>query len=257
MPDARVERNELPSRPVRTIIVDDEPIALAGLRDMIAAYSWIEIVGEAFSGPGAVELIDRLQPDLVLMDIQMPGFSGLEVLQRISHAPYMVFTTAYAQHAVTAFELGALDYLLKPFGAERLESTLARVRAAIGEPNPALADRFAEAMRQGPMSRLFVRSGASIVPVDVGDVSHFTAWGDYVVAHVGGSRHILHVALNRLETRLDARQFVRIHRAHIVNMSAVAAFRREAKGRVVAVLRDGSKLPVSRAKAQLFRELGV
>jgi two-component system LytT family response regulator len=257
MSNGRMQRQEPVARLVRTIVVDDEPIALEGLRDMVAAHSWIEVVGEATSGPAAVELIDRLQPDLVLLDIQMPGFSGLDVLQRITHKPYVVFTTAFAQHAVTAFELGALDYLLKPFGATRLESTLTRVRAALGEPNPALTDRFAEAMRQGPMSRLFVRSGSAIIPIDVDEISYFSTWGDYVIAHVGTSRHILHLALQRLESRLDSAQFVRIHRTHIVNMRAVASFKREARGRVVAVLRDGTKLPVSRGKAQMFRDLGA
>ena len=245
------------SQPVRAILVDDEPIALAGLRDMVRAHDWITVVGEAMSGPAAIEAIERLKPDLVLLDIQMPGLSGIEVLRQISHTPYVVFTTAYAQHAVTAFELGALDYLLKPFGAERLAATLARVRAAIGEPNPGLADRFAEAMRQGPMSRLFIRSGNAIVPIDVNDVSYFTAWGDYVIAHVGTSRHILHLALNRLEARLDAERFARIHRAHIVHMAHVVSFRAEGAGRMVAVMRDGVRLPVSRGKAPLFRRLGV
>ena len=247
----------LAPQPVRALLVDDEPIALEGLRDMVRVHEWIAIVGEAMSGPAAIEAIERLKPDLVLLDIQMPGLSGIDVLRQITHSPYVVFTTAFAQHAVTAFELGALDYLLKPFGAERLDATLARVRAALGEPNPGLADRFAEAMRQGPMSRLFIRSGNAIVPVDVNEVSYFTAWGDYVIAHAGTSRHILHLALNRLESRLDAERFVRIHRAHIVNMTHVVAFRTEGAGRMVAVMRDGARLPVSRGKAPLFRGLGV
>ena len=241
---------------VRALIVDDEPVARAGLRRMLAGVTWIELAGEAASGDEAVDAIDLQRPDLVFLDIQMPGMSGLEVLRRVRRVPHVVFTTAFAQHAVTAFELGALDYLLKPFGAERLATTLDRVRAASGEPAPAgTADRLAEAMSQGPISRLFVRQGAAIIPVAVHDVTWFEADGDYVIAHAGKARHVMHVALNRLEHRLDPARFSRVHRAHIVNLDHVAGFRASA-GRMVAVLRDGSSVPVSRSRARELRSLG-
>ncbi|HEX9564765.1 MAG TPA: LytTR family DNA-binding domain-containing protein [Gemmatimonadaceae bacterium] len=242
---------------VRTAVVDDEPIARSGLRALLARVDWIDVVAEAANGPDAVDIIDRVQPDLVFLDIQMPGLSGIDVLRRARHAPHVVFTTAYAQHAVVAFELGALDYILKPFGWERLSTALERSRAAIGEPvsSPA-ADRLAEALGKGPMSRLFVRSGPAIIPVPVGDVAWFQADGDYVVAHTGRARHVMHVSLNRLESRLDPVRFARIHRAHIVNLDHVTAFRPQVKGRLVAQLRDGSQLSVSRARARELRSLG-
>ena len=240
---------------VRALVADDEPVARAGLRHLLAEFDWLSCVGEAASGPAAVVAIEELRPDLVFLDIQMPGIAGTDVLRQITHRPYVVFTTAYAQHAVTAFELGALDYLLKPFGAERLASALDRVRSALGEPSASAVDRLGEALGQGPISRLFVRSGRSILPIAVADTIRFEAVGDYVAVHVGGAQHLLHVALNRLEERLDPARFVRIHRTHIVNLDHVAAFRRQPDGRLLAELRDGSTLPVSRARAQQLRSL--
>lgn len=242
---------------VTALIADDEPVARAGLRDMLGRVAWITCIGEAANGPAAVETIDRLKPELVFLDIQMPGLSGLDVLRRVTHQPFVVFTTAFAQHAVTAFELGALDYLLKPFGAERLETTLERVRAALGEPMPATLDRLTEAMGQGPMSRLFVRSGGSIIPVGIESVVRFEAWGDYVTAYTAKSRHVLHLSLNRLEERLDPARFVRIHRTHIVNLAHVNAFRPRGKGQLVAEMADGSRISVSRARSRVVRELGA
>jgi two-component system LytT family response regulator len=244
--------------PITTLIVDDEPIARAGLRDMLAGVDWVTCIGEAATGPSAVEAINRLRPELVFLDVQMPGMLGTDVLRHLQHQPFVVFTTAYAQHAVTAFELGALDYLLKPFGSERLLTALERVRAAFGEPSPTSAfDRAREALSSGPMSRLFVRSGRSIVPILVSSVAWFEALGDYVAAHVEGRKHVLHLSLNRLETRLDPTRFTRIHRTHIVNLDRVAAFKRLSKGRLVAELSDGTRLPVSRQRAQELRGLGV
>jgi two-component system LytT family response regulator len=245
-----------PSR-VRALIADDEPVARLGLRDMLADVAWITCVGEAASGPAAVDAINTLRPDLVFLDIQMPGLLGTDVLRYVTQQPFAVFTTAYAQHAVTAFELGALDYLLKPFGPERLAKTLERVRSALGEPAPPAFDRLREALSRGPMSRLFVRSGAAIIPVDVASVSWFEARGDYVAAHVGPARHLVHLSLNRLEARLDPRRFARIHRAHIVNLDHVTAFRRHGKGRLMAELRDGARLAVSRTRAHEVRGLGA
>ena len=241
---------------VSVLIVDDEPVARAGLRHMLAAIEWVTCVGEAANGPAAVAAINALRPDLVFLDIQMPGLLGTEVMDRVQHQPFVVFTTAFAQHAVTAFELGALDYLLKPLGPDRLAASLERVRAVLGEPpgTPAFG-RLREALRRGPISRLFVRSGLSIDPVAVADVSWFEAQGDYVSAHVGPAQHVMHLSLHQLEARLDPQRFVRIHRTHIVNLDHVKAFRRHGKGRLAAVLADGTRLAVSRNRARDLRDL--
>lgn len=240
---------------ISTLIVDDEPVARAGLRHMLAEAEWIQCIGEAANGPAAVEAINALKPELVFLDIQMPGLLGTDVLRRVQHQPFVVFTTAYAEHAVTAFELGALDYLLKPFGEDRLRATLDRIRAAVGEPRASSLDRLGEAMSRAPMSRLFVRTGRSIVPLPVGDIVWFEAVGDYIAAHAGQTQHLLHLSLNQLEDRLDPRQFQRIHRTHIVNLDHVSAFRRETSGHLVAELKNGKCLQVSRAKARDLRGL--
>jgi two-component system LytT family response regulator len=242
---------------VTALVADDEGMARAGLRDMLAGFDWVQWVGEASSGPAAVEAINALKPELVFLDIQMPGLLGTEVLARVTHRPFVVFTTAHAQHAVTAFELGALDYLLKPFGAARLAATLERVRSALGEPAglPAL-DRLTEALARGPISRLFVRSGSSVTPIPVAGISWFEARGDYVAAHAGGAKHLLHLSLNRLEERLEPTRFVRIHRTHIVNLDCVKSFRRLDGGRMAAEMVTGEILAVSRAKASEVRRLG-
>ena len=244
------------ARLVTVLIADDEPIARAGLRAMLATVEWVTCIGEAANGPAAVVAINTLRPELVFLDIEMPGLIGTEVMRRVEHHPHLIFTTAWAQHAAAAFELGALDYLLKPFGAERLALTLDRVRATIGESDttPAL-DRYRESQRSGPISRLFVRSGRTIIPIAVDDVSWFAADGDYVAVHVGRARHLIHVSLSRLEARLDASRFVRIHRTSIVNLNRVLAFRAVGKGRVVAQLDDGTQLEVSRSKAKELRDL--
>jgi len=242
---------------VSALIVDDESVARAGLRALLDEVApWVAVAGDASSGPAALEAIESLRPELAFLDIEMPGLSGLDVLRRATHQPYVVFTTAYAQHAVTAFELGALDYLLKPFGRERLALAMERVRAALGEPlGSPIADRLQEALGQGPMRRLFVRSASGVIPLPVEQVGWFEARGDYVGAHVGATRHLLHLSLNRLEARLDPAQFARIHRTHIVNLAQVVAFRSEGSGKLVAELKDGVRLPVSRARARDLRRL--
>jgi two-component system, LytTR family, response regulator len=243
---------------VSTLIVDDEPVARAGLRTMLRAIPWLTVVGEAADGLAAVDAIDRLRPELVLLDVQMPGMLGTEVLQRVKHQPYVVFTTAYVEHAIDAFELGAVDYLLKPFGPVRLIAAMERVRAALGEPAPHPAlERLGTALGHGPISRLFVRSGSALVPLAIDRVAWFAADGDYVIAHADRSRHMLHLSLARLESRLDSQRFLRIHRAHVINLDFVRVFRRGPRGQLVAEMTDGTKLPVSRTRAQQLRHLAV
>jgi len=239
------------------MVVDDEPVARAGLRDMLSSVDWLEIIGEAADGKSAVEMIDRLKPDLVFLDIEMPGLTGTDILSRTRHQPFVVFTTAYGQHAATAFELGALDYVLKPFGQVRLAKALERVRSAMGEPGatPTL-DRLREALGSGVMSRLFVRTGNGVIPVLVSDVVRFEASGDYVTAHTERSKYLLHLPLNKLESRLDPKRFARVHRTHIVNLDHVTAFRRQTRG-FVAEMRDGTRVPVSRERAREIRGLGL
>lgn len=242
---------------VTTLVVDDEPIARAGLKAMLAQFDWLEVIGEAGDGDSAVTAIREMQPQLVFLDVQMPGLVGTEVLRRVERQPLVIFTTAYSEHAVTAFELGAVDYLLKPFGPKRLAAAMERVRGAIGQPvsvDP--IERLSGALGGGPITRLFVKVGGSLVPLSIDRVSRLEADGDYVTVHADGVRHVLHVSLASLEERLDPRRFTRVHRAHLVNLDHVKSFKRDPKGNLEAELADGTRVPVSRARAQDIRSLG-
>ena len=243
---------------VTALIVDDEPVARAGLRAMLTAIDWVSVVGEAADGPAAVKAINELKPELVFMDVQMPGLLGTDVVRRIEHQPLIIFTTAYSQHAVTAFEMSAVDYLLKPFGAVRLAAALERVRSAVGEPAAAgVLERLSGTFAGGPITRLFVRTGGSLIPLPVASISRFDAEGDHVFAYAAGKRHVLNLALSRLEERLDPARFVRVHRTHIVNLDHVRSFRPDARGNLRAELADGTHVPVSRSRAQALRKLGL
>ena len=239
---------------VTTLVVDDEPVARAGLKGMLSAFDWIEVIGEAADGQSAARGIETMKPELVFLDVQMPGLLGTDVLRQINHRPFVIFTTAYSQHAVTAFELGAVDYLLKPFGPARLAAAMERVRGAIGEPSSVDAiERLSGALGGGPISRLFVRVGNATVVLPVDRVTRLEADGDYVVAHAGGARHLLHLSLSSLLARLDPKRFTQVHRAHVVNLDHVRAFKRDTRGNVEAELNDGTRVPVSRARAQELR----
>ena len=243
---------------ITTVVIDDEPVARAGLRAMLTAFDWVDVVGEAADGPAAIAAINSLKPELVFLDVQMPGMLGTDVARRIEHQPFIIFTTAYTQHAVTAFELSAVDYLLKPFGPARLAKAMERVRSAVGEPAAeGVLERLSGVIAGGPISRLFVRVGGALVPIAVDTVSRFEAAGDYVTAHVEKSRHIIHLSLNRLEERLNAERFLRVHRTHIVNLDHVRAFKRDSRGNLEAEMKDGTRLPVSRTRAQALRKLGL
>jgi two-component system LytT family response regulator len=225
---------------------------------MLTGFDWVEVVGEAVDGEAAVEAIERLKPELVFLDVKMPGMTGIDVLHRIQQQPYIIFTTAFSQHAVSAFELGAVDYLLKPFGPARLSAAMERIRAAIGEPaNIGALERLAGTLTNGPISRLFVRTGGNLVPLMATEVMYFEADGDYVIAHTERKSHALNISLSRLEDRLGHERFVRVHRAYIVNLDHVRSFKRDARGNLEAELVTGRRVPVSRARAQQLRSLGL
>jgi two-component system LytT family response regulator len=243
---------------VRTVIVEDEPLARDVLRDFVRGVDWLETVGEAGDGSEAVRLIDELEPDLVFLDVKLPEVSGLEVLQRITHQPAVVFTTAYERFAVVAFELEAIDYLIKPFGEERFRSTLERVRRRLAEEGAdgkAARDRARAALAGGHLKRLFARRADGIVPIPLDTVSHFEAADDYVSVHSRGETHLLHVTLGELETRLDPERFLRIHRSHIVNVDQIATIREHDDRRLVVILRDGQRIVASRSGSRDLRGL--
>jgi two-component system LytT family response regulator len=250
---------------IRTLVVDDEPLARETVRVRLERERDVEVVGEAGDGPAAVDAIRRLAPDLVVLDIQMPGLDGFEVLERaaVDVMPTVIFVTAYDRFAIRAFEVHALDYLLKPFTAERLRQAVAHVRrelardsaVAMREQTAAVLD--ARAAERAPAAappgargfayRLTVRDGDRFVMLRVAEVDWIEAAANYVRLHARGRVFVLRGTMAALETRLDPRQFARIHRSTIVNVDRVREIRPEWHGDFDVVLADGKTLRLSRS----------
>lgn len=244
---------------VRALICEDEPLAVRALREYLKDVDWIEIVGDARDGREAARSIQKLEPDLVFLDVQMPGLTGLEVLEIVTHRPAVVFTTAYDQYAVTAFEEGAVDYLLKPFGRDRLLETLNRVRVRlVGEGVLAAGDGDEVGTRGAagrPTERIFARDRGALVPLEVNDIVRLEAADNGVEVVTPSGRYELDATLTELEGRLDPSDFVRIHRAHIVNLAHVVSIRRYDDRRLSVRLDDGETVVASRRGSRSLREL--
>ncbi|CAN5827965.1 LytTR family DNA-binding domain-containing protein [soil metagenome] len=242
--------------PLTLVIADDEELARDKLRSLAEDLPDVRVVGEAEDGPGALRLIEELRPDLVLLDLSMPGMSGLDVAKRMRHRPAVIFTTAFDQDAVAAFELQAVDYLLKPFDSERFRAAIERARERSGTPDLTDGERLKHALYEsGHLSRLFVRDRNRILVVPTSEIERLEARGDYVALHAGPKRHLVQVAIADMERMLDPGRFVRVHRSHIVNLDFVVAFTTDAKGALEVELRSGTRLSVSRARAQALRNL--
>lgn len=236
---------------LRALIVDDEPLARSLLREYLGAHADVLIVAEASNGLEAVHAIQQLAPDLVLLDIQMPKLTGLEVLQLTGLTRGVIFTTAYDQHAMAAFDLHAVDYLLKPFSQARFDAALARARRLLTEAGEPALERLLAA--QQPLTRVLVPDGAELRVLPLDEVDYIEAQADYVAFHHAGRDHLKPQRISDLETQLDPRQFVRVHRSFIVNLSQVQALERtESDGHAVR-LRSGKRLPVSRSGLERLR----
>jgi len=247
---------------VRALIVEDEPLARKTLRDFAADIDWLEIIGEATDGQIALRMIDDLRPDLVFLDVQIPEMTGLQVLNQARHEPTVVFTTGYDRYAVSAFELEAVDYLLKPFGRERFHQALERVRrnairkSKLPSP-PSQPERLATVGQNiaEPLSRFFVRDARRrIVQVRLDDVSRLIANDDYVAVHVGKDSYLVHITLKDFESRLDHTKFRRVHRSAIVNLDHIAACE-SINRRLLLRFDDGSELFASRAGSKHLQDL--
>lgn len=243
------------------LIAEDEPIARRTLRELIATVPWLACVGEAENGLRAVELIDSLQPDLVFLDVEMPGVTGLEVLERVRYVPAVIFTTAYDRYAVGAFELGAVDYLVKPFGRQRFLAAAERARRTLKSPGERISTvervRVALDSAAEPLSRIFVRDRGAITPVPVGAIERLEAEDDYVAVHADGQRYLVFLPLADFERRLDTGQFLRVHRCHIVNVEHVRRFVPFDGSRLQVEMRDGTRIIASRARSKELRHLAL
>jgi two-component system LytT family response regulator len=243
--------------PIRTLIVDDEPLARKGVRILLEKDPDVRILGEAGDGIEALERIKADRPDLVFLDVQMPEMSGFEVLESLSpdELPLVVFVTAYDQYALNAFQVHALDYLMKPFEDERLQEALDHAKALQrknGTPSTRRLQEMLEATKaeRGRVGRIMVRSGGRITFVRVDDVDWIEAQGDYVCLHTQGKKHLVREKISDLEAQLSAGQFLRIHRSTMINVSRIKEMQPLFHGEYSVVLQDGTRLTMSRS----FRE---
>lgn len=227
---------------MKALIVDDEALARREMRRLLKDHDWVEIVGEAANIEEAFERTRQLNPELIFLDIQMPGGSGFDLLARLDEPPQVIFTTAYDQHAVRAFEVNALDYLLKPIEPERLAAALNKVRsgAATGKPAEVL-------------ERVFVRDGSRCWFIPLREVRLLSAEGNYLRLSWGDLQPLLARPLTVLEQRLDSGLFFRANRSQIINLEFIEAVEVGLGGRLHVQLRGGPEVEISRRQAQLFR----
>jgi two-component system, LytTR family, response regulator len=265
-------------RPLRVLIADDELLARQRIEDLLRGEPDVEVVATAGSGPEAVRLIRELGPDLVFLDVQMPGKTGLEVVREIGVElmPATIFATAWDHHAIEAFDLAAIDYLVKPFEDERFEQAFRRARRTIElEEVDRLKDRLLAALQGGEpaavprgtesppanepyLERMAVETRGKVRVVPVAEIDYIVASGPYAELHVGDRRHLIRESMQSLEERLDPDKFLRIHRSIIVRIELVDVLLRGAGGDYEVQLKDGRKLRVSRSRREeLERRLGV
>ena len=239
---------------IRTVIVDDEDLARERIQSLLEQQPDIEIVGLCSDGTGAIETIDRERPDLVFLDVQMPGMDGFEVVENLDpeHMPAIVFVTAYDGHALRAFEINALDFLLKPFDQARFEKALERARSQVNRDRSSLIDARLVSLLEGLHEerkypeRLIVKSGGRVFFVRTDDIDWVEASGNYVKIHAKGEAHLIRESMKNMETKLDAKIFVRIHRSAIVNIDRIKELEPWFHGEYVVIMRDGTRLTASR-----------
>ena len=236
---------------LRLLIVDDEPLARRLTREYLLKHTDIEIIGECTNGAEAVDAITELNPDLILLDIFMPKLNGLEVLELTGRTQGVIFTTAYDQYALKAFDLHAIDYLLKPFSQARFDEAIARARKLLDSSAADISGLIADTK----VERIVVRDRGQVHIIPLADVDFIEAQDDYICLHWNGKSILKTQSLSSLETQLDSQIFVRIHRSVIVKLDAVKCLERISKDTQVAVLHSGEKLPVSRAGYERLKSL--
>jgi two-component system LytT family response regulator len=241
---------------LRVAIVDDEDLARAVVREYLTAMPDVEVVAECANGFEAVKAVSELQPDVLLLDVQMPKLNGFEVLELIGRDVAVVFITAYDQYAIRAFEVHAVDYLLKPFAADRLAAALDRVRERLGRGETLPIQELAAAQpSQGHARRILVRDGPRVHVLPVEKIDYVQAQDDYVCFRCEGKEYLKEQTLGELETVLDPAKFVRIHRSFLLNLDRLARVELDERENRVAVLTDGRRLPISRTGHTRLSEL--
>lgn len=249
---------------IRVMIVDDEPLARDTIRGLLAGDSGVEVVGEARNGVEAATAVAALRPDLLFLDVRMPGLNGFEVLEAAGDAPpAVVFVTAFDQYAIEAFRAEALDYLLKPFDDSRFYQVLARAKehlevlewSAVGRKFGPVLGQASDGSEAGrPLERIVIRSGSRIAIVRTSEVDWIESADNYVVLHTGGKTHLIRQTMQELIGSLDPTTFLRVHRSAAVNLDRVRELRIESHGEAVAVLATGAQVKVSRYRRQTLEE---
>ncbi len=241
---------------LRAVIADDEALARTYLRELLGEQSGVVIIAECADGFEAIKACANSAPDIIFLDIQMPKLDGFEVAELIDDQIQIVFVTAYDEYAVRAFEVHAVDYLLKPFFPQRLAEAVERARRRLITPVDPVSTiaQQARSPKSAPQ-RIVIKDGANVVVIPMGDIDYLRAQGDYVALHTGGLSHLKHQTLTSLEQQLDPNRFVRIHRSTIVAFDRIARIEPMTKDTKVAILKDGTELPISRSGLGRLRRL--
>lgn len=240
---------------MRVLIVDDEELARGVVREYLGAHADIEIVAECANGFEAVKAIAELEPDLVFLDIQMPKLDGFEVVELAGRKARYIFVTAYDQYALKAFDIHAIDYLLKPFSQKRFDQALGHARSSMGSQAGLAAVVSEASQRAKPLERVLIRDGARVHVIAADKIDFIEAQDDYVSISAEGKAWLKTQRLSELENQLDPQAFLRIHRSYIVNVERISRIEQAGKDSHMAVLKDGARIPISRTGYQKVRNL--
>lgn len=245
---------------MKVLIIDDEELARNLIQSYLGAYPDVEVVGTCSNGFEGLKAIQEWKPDLVFLDVQMPKITGFEMLELLESPPLIVFSTAFNQFAIQAFEQNAVDYLLKPYSRERFDAAFQKAWQRFSQQNPSkatLPQLMAHVHRQGAtLERVVVKNGSKIKVIPVEKIHYLESQDDYVMIHTDGEKHLKQWTLKYFEEHLDAGQFIRIHRSYLVRIGQIAQLELYEKGTYLLILKEGSKLPVSqRGHARLKQVL--
>ncbi len=241
-----------------TLIVDDEPLARKMIKEYLQDFPEIKIAGECNTGKQAVKSINKNKPDLVFLDIKMPGMDGFEVLEHIDIMPHIIFTTAYSDYALKAFEVNAIDYLLKPYDKKRFVKAVQKVINRSRKSNDEI-EKILRMLQQSKESEdhlqcIFIRDGRKIISVQLSDILWIEAQGDYTKLHTNRGTHLCNLSMKALEKKLDSSLFLRVHRSYIIAVHSIEQLRGDGEGGFIAWLKDKSEVKVSRTYAAKLRE---
>ncbi|MEZ4938560.1 MAG: response regulator [Crocinitomicaceae bacterium] len=232
---------------MKTLIIDDERLAREELKNLLAEFPELEIIGECANGKEGIESINKEKPDLIFLDIQMPEINGFEMLEQLDHVPMVIFVTAYDEFAIKAFEVNALDYLLKPVDPSRLKETINKIKNDIQPGNKTVE-------RLGENDRIFIKDGEKCWFVDLKDIRMFESEGNYVKVHFDRFRPLILRSLNSLEEKLDEKLFFRANRKYIINLKKISNIENWFNGGLQVELNEGEKVEISRRQAIKFKD---